>query len=175
MPNPVSASVPSAQLPWMKVAESLLRTREAPGPANNPTILGWAKRIGGWIASFYKSDSTPWCGLFTAYALVVGGQPVRQDALGALNWATYGIGLKQGIYGAILVFKRPGGGHVGFYVSEDKDAYHVLGGNQSDAVTITRVAKNRCVAIRWPANVKIPAGAKPIWKKFDGQLSENEE
>ena len=49
-----------------------------------------------------------------------------------------------------MVFSRTGGGHVGFYVGEDKDAYHILGGNQSDMVSIARVAKDRHVATRWP-------------------------
>ena len=34
--------------------------------------------------------------------------------------------------GDILTFKRNGGGHVGLYVGEDKDCYHVLGGNQGN-------------------------------------------
>jgi hypothetical protein len=42
--------------------------------------------------------------------------------------------------GDVLAFVRNGGGHVGLYVDEDASAYHVLGGNQSDRVSITRVA-----------------------------------
>ena len=49
-----------------------------------------------------------------------------------------------------MTFKRPGGGHVGFYVGEDSTAYHVLSGNQFDKVGITRIDKSRLVAIRWP-------------------------
>jgi len=62
--------------------------------------------------------------------------------------------------GAVLVFERPGGGHVGFYVGEDATAYHVLGGNQGDAVTIARIAKDRCIARRWPAGR--PVIGKPV-------------
>ncbi len=57
--------------------------------------------------------------------------------------------------GAILVFwrgKRTGWlGHVGFYTGEDTSAYHVLGGNQGDKVSITRIAKERLLEARWPA------------------------
>lgn len=161
-------------MPWLKEAQKLLGTREGPGSSNNGVIIGWARSIGGWIASFYKQDSIPWCGLFINHCMSVGGQPTIQDGLGALNWAKYGKGLKYGVPGAVLVFKRPGGGHVGFYVSEDEATYHVLGGNQGDSVSIARVAKDRLVAIRWPGNAKIPADLVPVKKKFDGKISTDE-
>jgi hypothetical protein len=73
----------------------------------------------------------------------------------------------------VLVFQRPGGGHVGFYVGEDATAYHVLGGNQGDAVTIARIAKARCVARRWPLGVKLTG--KPVQLASNcGPLSRNE-
>ncbi len=137
--------------PWMAVANKYLGTKEYPGAANNPVILGWAKRLGGWFASFYKADSIPWCGLFVADCMKESGLPVHGDALSALGWADYGVSCEPAV-GAIMVFKRPGGGHVGFYVAEDATAYHILGGNQSDAVTIARVEKSRCVNVRWPSD-----------------------
>ena len=42
-------------------------------------------------------------------------------------------------------------GHVGFYWAEDDEAYHILGGNQSNAVTITRMSKERFLKARWPS------------------------
>jgi len=42
-------------------------------------------------------------------------------------------------------------GHVGFYAGEDERAYHVLGGNQSDSVSITRIPKDRLLEARWPS------------------------
>jgi hypothetical protein len=48
---------------------------------------------------------------------------------------------ERSAYEAVLVFERPGGGHVGYYFGEDATAYHVLGGNQGDAVTIARIAR----------------------------------
>jgi hypothetical protein len=35
--------------------------------------------------------------------------------------------------------RASGLGHVGFYWAEDDDTYYILGGNQSDAVTIARL------------------------------------
>ena len=71
------------------------------------------------------------------------------------------------------MFKRPGGGHVGFLVGQDATRYRVLGGNQSDAVTETWIEKARCVAIRWPAGVALPKPGLPTIRAA-GATSSNE-
>ena len=68
----------------------------------------------------------------------------------ARNWRLFGQAV-QPITGAVLVFERGSGGHVGFAVGQDDTAFYVLGGNQSDAVTVARVAKSRLLGARWPA------------------------
>lgn len=143
---------------WMTIARSLLGTREAAGAANNSTILGWATKLGSkWLGMLYNADSVPWCGLFVAHCLSQSGvEPVR-IAVRAKAWATWGANLRRTHLapGAILVFDREGGGHVGFYHGEDATHYHVLGGNQSDCVTIMRLGKARCIASRWPRGVPV--------------------
>jgi uncharacterized protein (TIGR02594 family) len=141
--------------PWLKIAYSLIGTKEFAGAPSNPTILDWAKKLGGWFASFYKDDSIPWCGLFVAHCIQEAGFKFQNDALSALGWSDYGRDCEASP-GAILVFKRDGGGHVGFYVSEDKETYHVLGGNQSDMVTISKISKDRLVTKRWPNEFPLP-------------------
>lgn len=160
-------------LSWMTTARSLLGTKEVPGDKNNPNIVSWASTVGGYIAKSYKSDSIPWCGLFTAYCFTKNGFAVRPSALSSLDWLNWGVKLAAPSYGAIMVFVRPGGGHVGFYVSEDKDTYHILGGNQSDSVSVTRVAKGRLKGIRWPAGVDKPTDG-PVIATFTGKISTNE-
>ncbi|HCB76205.1 MAG TPA: TIGR02594 family protein [Sphingomonas bacterium] len=168
---------------WMKAARAKLGTREAPGAANNPTILGWAKRLGVKVLGIaYNADSVPWCGLFVAECLDRGGIDLAADgmhrmrvAVRAKAWATWGSPLRadQLAPGAIVVFDRPGGGHVGFYVGEDAGAYHVLGGNQGDAVTIARIEKKRCIARRWPSG--FARGGSPVRLTVAGRpLSRNE-
>ena len=76
--------------------------------------------------------------------------------------------------GDVLVFKRKGGGHVGLYVGHDASAFHVLGGNQSDRVSITRLSRNRLVAVRRPAYRAQPANVRPIPLAASGSLSVNE-
>ena len=70
------------------------------------------------------------------------------------------------------MFSRAGGGHVGFYVGEDRFYYRVLGGNQQNAVNVMRIAKSRCVAIRWPKGVPVTGG--PIHMETDTRVSKNE-
>jgi uncharacterized protein (TIGR02594 family) len=158
---------------WFNTAKSLLGTKEIAGSGNNSRIIAWAGEVGGWTAKFYKADEIPWCGLFVAYCMKKNGIAIHEGVLSALSWAQWGTPLAKGVPGAVMVFVRPGGGHVGFYVSEDKDAYHILGGNQSDAVTITRVSKARFKAARWPKGKPAPTQG-PVYATFTGALSTNE-
>ena len=57
----------------------------------------------------------------------------------------------QPVTGAVLIFERGQGGHVGFAVGQGDMSFFVLGGIQSDVVTIARVAKSRLLGTRWPA------------------------
>ena len=76
--------------------------------------------------------------------------------------------------GLILVFGREGGGHVGFHVGEDDHAYHAIGGNQSNSVCITRIAKSRLIAARWPRGVPVKGGPVQIKAVAGVPLSRNE-
>ena len=157
---------------WLTAARARLGTREAAGAANSATILGWAKRLGSKILGMvYNADSVPWCGIFVAICLTEDGIAAPPLAVRATSWASWGQSIRPERLapGAILVFSRRGGGHVGFYVGEDAVAYHILGGNQNDAVTITRIAKSRCIARRWPPGrpvigkpVLLAAAARPL-------------
>lgn len=165
--------------PWMETAKSYIGLKEYPGNRNNQTILDWAKIVGGWTKDYYKRDSIPWCGLFTAICLIQNSIKPSPEALRAkawyYNWPD-GQKLKEPCFGCILVFSRSGGGHVGFYVSEDKDYFHVLGGNQSDAVNIKKISKSRIVGYMWPKGKQFEKFYNPkrIYKRFDGAVSTNE-
>ena len=161
---------------WLVAARAKLGTREAAGPANSATILGWAKRLGTRVLGMiYNADSVPWCGVFVAECLDEVGIGSPLFAVRARSWAGWGANLRPERLapGAVLVFERPGGGHVGFYVGEDADAYHVLGGNQGDSVSVARLPKNRCVARRWPEGR--PVIGKPVRiAEGNGPVSRNE-
>lgn len=153
----------------------LLGTRELSGAANNPTIISWAREVGGWIGDWYKKDSVPWCGLFMAVVCKRARLPYKQTALRALSWSAWGDHASIPMLGDILTFTRKGGGHVGIYVGEDDACYHVLGGNQSDSVSIMRINKNRLYAARrtkwkWAQ----PKNIRRIYMDGIGSISSNE-
>lgn len=162
-------------LPRM-IAEAckLFGTVEAAGAANSPTIIGWAAEVGGKVEDVYKADSIPWCGLFMAVVAKRAGKEVPADPLWALNWTKFGVAAGQPMLGDVLTFVRPGGGHVALYIGEDATAYHVLGGNQSDQVCFTRIAKSRLHRVRRPIYTIQPSTVRPFILKGAGQLSQNE-
>ena len=157
----------------LEEARKLYGTFEVAGPGNNSAIMGWAKETG--LAKVFTADSIPWCGLFMAVVAKRAGRPVVESPLWARNWAKFGIPADRAQLGDILVFRRAqSSGHVGLYVGEDYGAFHVLGGNQSDGVTITRIARDRCIAIRRPTYRKAPESAKSVQLAANGVLSTNE-
>lgn len=156
-------------------ALGLYGVTEIPGPKSNSVILAWAKAAGKWISSFYTNDDIPWCGLFMAEVCRRAGLPVVSEPLRALSWATWGNRQDVAMLGDVLVFQRPGGGHVGIYVGEDDTAYYVLGGNQANQVNITRIGKDRIVAIRRTAwKVSQPKNVRVVRLNLGGSLSQNE-
>jgi len=157
-------------------ALKLLGTAEVVGKGSNKTIIGWRDELNlaGVKIEGYSDDDIPWCGLFAAIVAHRAGKEVVKDPLWARNWAKFGIKSPAASLGDCLVFGRNGGGHVGWYVAEDASAYHVLGGNQSNKACITRIAKNRCLAVRRPVYDRMPASVKPYRVKAAGGLSSNE-
>lgn len=158
----------------LRAALALYGVTEKIGPDNNPEIMKWARQLD--LAKVYTADSIPWCGLFEAkIALEAGYGDIIPDApLWAKSWAKFGVRVDRPMLGDTLVFSRNGGGHVGLYVGEDPDAYHVLGGNQSDMVRISRIAKTRLYAARRPPYRNQPANVRVVYLKGSGQLSRNE-
>lgn len=84
-------------LPRMvSAALAKLGVRQAAGAANTPQILQWAVETG--LASDYRADSIPWCGLFMAHVARVTGRrrPPSGPSAGAgsasrggcRNWVT---------------------------------------------------------------------------------------
>jgi uncharacterized protein (TIGR02594 family) len=134
---------------------------------------------GGVELTSYNDDDIPWCGLFVAHC--IGSQLPEEklptNPLGARNWAKLGDAASPQL-GAVMVFwrqSRNGGlGHVGFYWAEDDNAYHILGGNQSNAVTIARLAKDRLLEARWPDTAPRPTGITRRASKNGQVLSQNE-
>jgi uncharacterized protein (TIGR02594 family) len=94
--------------------------------------------------------------------------------LWARSWVNYGVKSPIASLGDLLVFERGNGGHVGFYIAEDASAYHVIGGNQSNRVCITRILKDRCIAVRRPPYATPPEAMRPYKVTASGAISTNE-
>jgi uncharacterized protein (TIGR02594 family) len=161
-------------LVWFEEALSLVGTEEKPGKESNEKIIAWAKRCN----IDYKSDDIPWCGLFVAHCIgaTLPEEPMPTTPLLARSWRKFGNAC-QPVQGAVLVFWRGSKdgttGHVGFYRSEDDEAFHVLGGNQRDSVNTCRIGKDRLLAARWPRTAASLQGEK-VKAKGVGKLSHDE-
>lgn len=153
-------------------AVELYGVTESVGNANNPIILGWAKETK--LEKVYTADSIPWCGLYVAVVMQRASRPIVKDPLWALNWNNFGVRVDVPMLGDVLTFTRKSGGHVGFYVGEDSTAYHVLGGNQGNKVSIVRIAKSRLSQARRPQYNSQPTNIRKVILASNGILSTNE-
>ena len=173
---PLASPLASLAMPWLLEAQRCLGITETRGAANNPLIIGWGRRL----RISYTDDEIPWCGLFVAHCTgsQLPAEPLPVNPLGARNWARFGIACAIPQPGAIMVFWRKslasGLGHVAFYIGEDAASFHVLGGNQGDTVSVTRLPRARFVTARWPATAPPPTGS-PRQLTPQGALSTNEQ
>ena len=161
---------------WLAAARAKLGTRELPGPTHNSKLLAFLNSARAFNGVVWRDDEMPWCGGFVAACLLAAGVEPVKIAARAKSWAAWGANLRVTHLapGAVLVFGREGGGHVGFYVGEDDRAFHVLGGNQSNAVTITRIGKTRLIAARWPRGVPVVGGPVRMQRVAGMPMSTNE-
>jgi len=134
---------------YMDIARGYLGTKEGEGPQNNPLIMEMYASVG---ADWVEHDSVAWCAAFLGHCLERAG--IRSTRkLTARSYLTFGepVELKDAREGDIVVFKRGNvswQGHVGFYVSDGSGKIAVLGGNQSNAVTIAKYPKTSLLGIR---------------------------
>jgi len=164
---------PSGPLLWMTEAKIALGRHEA---RDRSWLMNWLKRDG---RSLGDPSKNPWCGDFveTCIRVALPDEPLL-GALGtnpywARNWLLFGQEIKP-TPGAVLVFARGSGGHVGFAMGQDDTHFYVLGGNQSDAVTIARIAKSRILGARWPATMPSRQQRLPTMKSGEFLATTNE-
>lgn len=168
VPRAGQAPVARGEPRWMQEARARIGEREISGPKHNRWIAeGWKRLGAGW----FTDDETPWCGLFVAHCIEAAGLPFPKMFPRALAWSTWGKACPPAV-GAVVTFKRQGGGHVGFLVGEDAKNFYVLGGNQSNMVNIQPIAKSRMDAIRWPVSLALPEAGLP--RMTGGVISTNE-
>lgn len=159
---------------WLTIAAKYLGTHETPGPKSNSVIVAWAMYLTGWWRAYFTDDSAvPWCALFVNACLGEAGFK-GTGTLRAADFATWGIQLQDRALGCVLVFRRPEGSHVGFYLGESPDALLVRGGNQGDAVSDTWIQKSRLIDQRWPFGCDVPPGGRVYYDAHGAPLSKDE-
>lgn len=150
---------------WLQYARRQIGIREIPGPRHEPRILAMIERAQAWLGINVNTDEVPWCGTFVADCMQAAGfkPPRGAIAVRAKWWAKWGqdVGnVTRPPVGAIAVFGRRGGGHVGFVTGVYSNGdLNILGGNQGNAVNIRRFPRSRLVAFRWPTGVAWAASA----------------
>lgn len=146
----------SKELPWIVEGKKVFGLHET---RNKAELTAWLKSDGRRLGD---TEKLPWCGDYAETAIKLGLPnelllgDLGKNQYWARNWLTLGTNLQTPTYGAMLIFKRGSGGHVGFAVGEDDTCYYVLGGNQSNMVCISRIEKSRLLGARWPATYMNP-------------------
>ena len=130
--------------------------KEVQGKGNNKQVVKYHAyaRVDNDLSKG-KPDSVPWCASFIAYVLEANPYIMMQSTnkMNARSYLKWGISVKnRPLPGDIVVFWRGNikgwKGHVGVYLDETIKYVYVLGGNQSDSVSVSRYSKSRVLDIR---------------------------
>lgn len=135
---------------WYRTALACKGTHEGTKKKPNPLVQAMFADAGE--PQIKDTTATPWCAVFVSSMLVRNGYPALPSMM-ARSGLQYGEKCAPRI-GCIVVMWRgsreSSSGHIGLYVGEDATHVHVLGGNQSDSVTVARFAKSKVLGYRWP-------------------------
>ena len=148
------------QITALDLARRYIGLREIPGPEDNPMILAMLKLAATDTNATFDNwpdhDEVPWCAGFVRYIawLLDLPRPQGSNALRARGWLEVGREVEgMPIKGFdVVILNRAGGpqdpsiieapGHVGFYDgfrrtdNDSKGTIYLLGGNQSDKVSV---------------------------------------
>ena len=149
------------QPPWMPFAWADLGQHEIPGSSTNPKIAAYFRRAGHPEIS---DDETAWCAAFVGACLESAGLRCSRS-LAARSYLNWGVEAAKPSLGCVTVLSRGGDpslGHVGFLVGETAGQVVLLGGNQSDSVSIAAFDRSRVVGYRLPSAASLPPSSVAI-------------
>ena len=133
---------------WMAEAWRELGQSELPASAHNPRIVAMFDELG----YPHQGDETAWCAAFVGACLERAGISSTRS-LRARSYLEWGVATDNPAVGSIVVLERgsdPALGHVGFLVGMTDTATIVLGGNQSNAVTVAAFDRRLVLDFRAP-------------------------
>ena len=116
---------------------------------HNPKVVAYFKDAGhAWV----KDDETAWCAAFVGAMLKRAGitGTGKLTARSYLDWGVP-VDFPDAVAGDIAVFTRGKStwqGHVAFYVRHDAHYVYVLGGNQSNAVNVSKYPISGLLGLR---------------------------
>jgi uncharacterized protein (TIGR02594 family) len=102
------------------------------------------------------SDEIPWCSSFANYCADIACFPGAHSAA-ARSWLDYGVVLDKPILGCFVIFERkdasnPNAAHIAICEHPDisNGIIRVIGGNQSDSVSVARYPVAKVLGYRAP-------------------------
>jgi uncharacterized protein (TIGR02594 family) len=135
-----------------EIAKGEIGVHEVEGAEANPRIVEYASHT----TLKATSDEIPWCSAFANYCVDTAGSKGSGSAA-ARSWLDWGIVLEKPILGCVVVFERkdannPNAAHVAICDHPDisNGIIRVIGGNQSDGVTVARSPVDKVLGYRSP-------------------------
>ena len=139
------------------IAKQYIDIKEISGAMNNPIIMAMLKLDNNWP----ENDEVPWCSAFINWVAFNAGV-WRSKSLMARSWLAMvnHIQIDHAEQGwDVVILSRGHGeqpsagvlnapGHVGLYSFHNGGNVWLLGGNQSDSVSIQKFPKSRIIGVR---------------------------
>ena len=136
-----------------EIATAELGVHETPGPAATARIVEYASHT----TMKATSDEVPWCSSFANWVTDTAGYPGNHSAA-ARSWLNWGLPIDAPILGCIVVMDRhdaanPTAAHVTICDHPDisNGMIRCIGGNQGDAVKVSRFPTAKVLGYRVPA------------------------
>jgi uncharacterized protein (TIGR02594 family) len=141
--------------PWMA---EMYRKKGLHEVRDNAALSAWL-RIGKFLGNPAR---LPWCGdaIESAIVKTLPDEPVPDNPFWAQGWANFGHKAGPADIGAIGVIRWSAkAGHVGIVAEYDARRRRVklLGGNQSNAITLSWFPLDKFIAFRWPKTFPMKA------------------
>jgi len=137
---------------WLRLARADLGIEEVKGDGANPAIMR------AWRYCAYdppNGDETAWCSAKMCEWIARAGLPTT-NAPNARSWDKWGSKISKPRLGSVVVSWRGSRtgwqGHVALYIGpgDTPGKIKVLGGNQSDSVSIAECSTKQVISYRWP-------------------------
>jgi len=155
-PSVIAAARPVVVPRWIPIALGEIGIVEDTRPGRS---LARIEQYHAATRAGLATDDVPWCASFVSWVLEAAGVPSTRSKTAA-SYAAWGMSCPWP-FGAVVLFPRTdrdavSSGHVAFLLGVVGPDLYVLGGNQSNLVSIA-TRKRAGAIVRWPHTVQLPA------------------